>query len=304
MQDTTRLFDLLMPDEPLLLDIDALYQRFAHLTDHRHRRGIRYSLPRILMIAVLVKLAGEDTVDAIAEWARLRATELTACFAARIARCRTRPPGTVIPRQTVDPHNLTRAVREVLTLSRAEVPDRGSILLVLDGKTLRGTIPRGSTRGTHLLAAYLPHEGVVLAQEERTITVSSLLKEHSDWPYLEQVFQLTYETTDLATGKIRTAVRYGITSQPPEVTDPQQLLAQVRGEWGIETGLHGRRDVTLGEDAAHLRQGQEPHVLATLNNTVVGLVLKHGYANLAQARRVMDYLLNKCLHQLCFSWLP
>jgi hypothetical protein len=27
---------------------------------------------------------------------------------------------------------------------------------------------------------------------------------------------------------------------------------------------------------------------------VVGLVLKHGYANLAQARRVLDYLLNKC----------
>jgi hypothetical protein len=44
MQDTTRLFDLLMPDEPLLLDIDALYQRFADLTDHRHRRGIRYVL--------------------------------------------------------------------------------------------------------------------------------------------------------------------------------------------------------------------------------------------------------------------
>jgi hypothetical protein len=49
---------------------------------------------------------------------------------------------------------------------------------------------------------------------------------------------------------------------------------------------------------------QEPHVLATLNNTVVGLVLKHGYANLAQTRRVMDYPPNKCLHQLCFSWLP
>jgi len=66
----------------------------------------------------------------------------------------------------------------------------------------------------------------------------------------------------------------------------------------VEKG-HGRI-----EDVAHLRQGQEPHVLATLNNTVVGLVLKHGYANLAQARRVMDYLLNKYLHQICFSWLP
>lgn len=143
MQDTTRLFDLLMPDEPLLLDIDALYQRFAHLTDHRHRRGIRYSLPRILTIAVLAKLAGEDTVDAIAEWARLRATELTTLF--RSAHSTMPHPTTWhrILRQAVDPHDLTQAVREVLTRSRAEVPDRGSILLVLDGKTLRGNIPRG-----------------------------------------------------------------------------------------------------------------------------------------------------------------
>jgi predicted transposase YbfD/YdcC len=140
--------------------------------------------------------------------------------------------------------------------------------------------------------------------EERTITVSSLLKEYSDWPYLEQVFQLTYETTDLATGAIRTAVRYGITSQPPEVADPEQLLAQVRGEWGIETGLHGRRDTTLREDAAHPGAGVAPHVLATLNNTVIGLVRKHGYTNLAQARRVLDYLVNKCLHQCCLSWSP
>jgi hypothetical protein len=33
---------------------------------------------------------------------------------------------------------------------------RGSILLAIDGKTLRGTIPLGETEGVHLLAAYLP----------------------------------------------------------------------------------------------------------------------------------------------------
>ena len=36
----------------------------------------------------------------------------------------------------------------------------------LDGKTLRGTIPAGQTRGKHLLAAYLPEEGWVLMQVE------------------------------------------------------------------------------------------------------------------------------------------
>jgi predicted transposase YbfD/YdcC len=41
---------------------------------------------------------------------------------------------------------------------------RGSLPLALDGKTLRGTIPLGASRGVHLLAAYLPKQGVVLAQ--------------------------------------------------------------------------------------------------------------------------------------------
>jgi len=44
------------------------------------------------------------------------------------------------------------------------VPERGSIVLALDGKTLRGTVPAGQSRGVHLLAAYLPEAGVVLAQ--------------------------------------------------------------------------------------------------------------------------------------------
>lgn len=40
----------------------------------------------------------------------------------------------------------------------------GSIQVALDGKTLQGTIPLGETRGVHLLATYLPQQGVVLAQ--------------------------------------------------------------------------------------------------------------------------------------------
>ena len=37
-------------------------------------------------------------------------------------------------------------------------------MLALDGKTLRGAILVGQSQGVHLLAAYLPEEGVVLAQ--------------------------------------------------------------------------------------------------------------------------------------------
>ena len=38
------------------------------------------------------------------------------------------------------------------------------MLITIDGKTLRGTIPKGKTRGVRLLAAYLPEEDVVLLQ--------------------------------------------------------------------------------------------------------------------------------------------
>jgi hypothetical protein len=59
--------------------------------------------------------------------------------------------------------------------------------------------------------------------------------------------------------------------------------------------------VTLGEDAAHLRHGQAAHVLAVLNNTFVGLVLKHGYVNLAQAWRVslIIWSTHACITAVC-----
>ena len=40
----------------------------------------------------------------------------------------------------------------------------GGVLIALDGKILRGTIPAGQSQGLHLLAAYLPAEGIVLVQ--------------------------------------------------------------------------------------------------------------------------------------------
>lgn len=66
--------------------------------------------------------------------------------------------------------------------ARAEVPERGSVVRAVDGKTLRGTIPAGRTGGVHLVAAYLPEEGVVLAQvavdhkENEIVAVPTLLK--------------------------------------------------------------------------------------------------------------------------------
>ncbi len=66
----------------------------------------------------------------------------------------------------VDLATLEQILRDCLHPPVPDVPNRASIALALDGKTLRGTIPHGHTQGVHLVAAYLPQEGVVLAQLE------------------------------------------------------------------------------------------------------------------------------------------
>ena len=71
-------------------------------------------------------------------------------------------------------------------------------------------------------------------------------------------------------------MRYGVTSAPKQVLDAQGLLTATRGHWGIETGLHSRRDGSLQEDAMRTRTGQAPHVLATLNNLALGVLGSQG----------------------------
>jgi predicted transposase YbfD/YdcC len=279
---------------------------------------------------------------------------------------------------------------------RAEVPARGSIVLAIDGKTVRGTIPTGSTQGLHLMAAYLPEQGVVLAQlavdtktneivaapkvlaqleltgivvtgdamqaqrelsiqvvqqggdyvwfvkenqpslladiqqallplaiakgwsapaqdwpvtvremekghgriEERIVTSSSILAGYHDWPSVEQVFRITRRVWNEQTGEWDEEERYGITSLPARVADTRRLGKIARQEWGIENGLHYRRDVTLHEDAGRLRRGEGPQVLAALNNAVIGIVLQSGHSNLAAAQRAFDFPFDRFLARL------
>jgi predicted transposase YbfD/YdcC len=122
-------------------------------------------------------------------------------------------------------------------------------------------------------------------RESRRITVSTELTGYSDWPGLEQVFQLERERIVSKTGKHEREVAYGLTSLTPAEASPARLLALTRAYWGIENGLHYRRDVTFHEDATRLTQGQAGHVMASLNNLVIGLFRRAGFTNLAAARR-------------------
>jgi predicted transposase YbfD/YdcC len=393
MDRTILPFDLLLPNEPLALDLSILYTRLQLLPDQRARRGVRYPLPMLLLIALLAKLSGQHQVRAIAEWATLRAQELAHLF---------QFPRTTMPHATtwsrvfgcaVDVPALHVLLQSVLHPTHGEVPARATLALALDGKTLRGTIPLGHTQGVHLVAAYLPQQGVTLIQvqvaandneivvaptilatldlegmvvtgdamytqrtlstriveaggdylwfvkdnqpelrqdieelfvpelnelgtaafptdfttartiekghgriEERILTASSMLQDYSRWPYLAQVFKLeSTVTTALGT---HTTVRYGVTSIPHSVANAARLLRLAREHWGIENGLHYRRDATLLEDRALVRRGQAPCTLAILNNTVLGLFARHKQPNVPQAQRRFNYHLERALARL------
>lgn len=129
--------------------------------------------------------------------------------------------------------------------------------------------------------------------EERVITVSSLLEDYSDWPYLAQVFKLERRVWEGA--QCTCEVRYGVTSLPRTVASAKRLLTIARAAWGIENGLHYRRDVTLDEDAGQTRRGAAPQVIAALNNVVIGLVQLAGEPNVAAAQRRFAYHFDQML---------
>ena len=121
--------------------------------------------------------------------------------------------------------------------------------------------------------------------EKRTLTSSSLLKDYLDWPHAAQVFKLERQVWDLDMKPVRSEVVYGLTSLSATQADPARLLELTRGYWGIENGLHYRRDVTLREDATRTRNARQAEVNAILNNWLIGVVLQHGWHNLAEAQR-------------------
>jgi hypothetical protein len=56
--------------------------------------------------------------------------------------------------------------------------------------------------------------------------------------------------------------------------------------WGIETGFHYHRDVTLKEDALWMTIGNMEKVMAFINNFVLSLIRQAKFKNGAQARRL------------------
>lgn len=371
-----------------VLDVDSLAAYFERLPDQRCARGKRYRLGQVCILATLGKLSGEDHPLGIAQWAQLRQAVL----------------GPLLGLANMPCHNTYRRVlaagvavtdldQHVSAFLRQQRSTGRSVLIALDGKTLRGTIPTGQSQGVHLLAAYVPAQGIVLMQiavankeneivaapqvlasldlrgqivvgdamqtqrelsvqiitaggdyiwlakdnqptlrrdieqwfapeshvkgfspvakdlqtartvdkghgrfEERTITTSSLLNTYLAWPGVAQVFKLERRTVNRTTGEVRHEVVYGLTSLSADQAPPKRLLGLIRQYWGIENGLHYRRDKSLHEDATRMRNPNQAQNLATLNNLVVGLLLTQGWRSLPEARRYYAGCLSAALN--------
>lgn len=132
--------------------------------------------------------------------------------------------------------------------------------------------------------------------EQRTITTSSLLQGYSDWPHLAQVFKLERQVTTLSTGQRSSEVVYGVTSLSCTQAPPERLLELVRRHWAIENEAHYPRDVTFQEDRCRLRTGRAAHVMATLNNLVLGLIRLLKFDFIPQARRFFNARLDEALN--------
>ena len=107
--------------------------------------------------------------------------------------------------------------------------------------------------------------------EFRGISVSNELKQYlgNAWNGVEQVFRL--ERKIICKGVTRKEVVYGLTSLSEQTASAAYLLSLVREHWKIENRLHWRKDVTLKEDKCLVGSRHIQQVLASLNNTVLGL---------------------------------
>jgi predicted transposase YbfD/YdcC len=133
-------------------------------------------------LLVLAKLGGADHPSAIADWLHGRQEVLRAVL--HLPRPRLPHANTFrrIMEMVVSPTELETTISAFV---RA-LPGVGrSVLIAIDGKTVRGTLGPEHLRAEHLLCAYLPAEGVVLLQvaageKENEISVAPTLLQALD----------------------------------------------------------------------------------------------------------------------------
>lgn len=383
----------------LIFEIGSLLAYFRRVNDLRKAKGKLYALEVLLVLMLLAKLSGEDKPSGMADWVKHRVGQLVEMKVLEKKRAPSHMTYRRVLQNTVCPEEFERLISEY---QQSHYVEGQEIVFSMDGKTLKGTIPQGETRGTHLLSIFVPEQGLVLVEaqvdrkeneivvaptilkqvdlsgaivigdamhaqreasaqiveaggefawaikgnqprtewaiqklfvheicnlkqgaplskhcqmtsqvckghgriEKRTILASTELNDYLDWPYVAQVFRLEREVWHSPyQGRTRQVV-YGLTSLTPEQASPERLLTLLRHYWGIENGLHYRRDVTLHEDTTRLTVGNSGHNMAILNNLVISLCIQAGFGNLAKARRLFSAKPDQALRLIVSAEIP
>ena len=144
----------------------SLMERFAQVPDPRKRRGLIHPPPAILSLATLAMLAGNKSLEAIAQFGRDHGKHLA--FALGFTRGKTPAKSTFSEVFRATDVDAFEAALRAWTQGRD-----GGGPVAIDGKALRGSRD-GDAPGVHLVAAFAPGCAAVLGQ----IRVDGKTNEH------------------------------------------------------------------------------------------------------------------------------
>lgn len=145
----------------------SVHQALMKLTDPRGKKGKRYSLALLLTFVLLAKMAGETTLQAIADWVRFRGSWLQQV----LPGTRTTFPCVATYSnllRRVKPEQVNQLLMDLLTRVRAEKrAESEQRHVVLDGKTLRGTQHHlaADQKSMHHMNLYEAQTGIVLKEQ-------------------------------------------------------------------------------------------------------------------------------------------
>ncbi len=136
----------------------------------RRRCGIRHRVAAVLAFTAAAVLAGADSVTAVSEWASDAPAEVLAALGAwRDRRGRLVPPSLRTFRRVLGLLDAQAVAAAFGTWLKGQVTaglaDAATLLIALDGKTVRGA-RAGEEKAPHLLAAVICGARAVLAQRD------------------------------------------------------------------------------------------------------------------------------------------